>query len=58
MGGGIPLGVLGCCIEASRARAMNNLTGSWRRAVRRSNKARCHNDDGTLDLTLDLYDFL
>lgn len=45
---------LGCCGEACRPTAMNNLTGSWRRAVRSSNEARCHNEDGTVNLTLHL----
>lgn len=47
-------GCLGCCGEACRPTAMNNLTGSWRRAVRSSNEARCHNEDGTVNLTLHL----
>lgn len=54
-GGIIPWG---CGGEASRATATNNLTGSWRGAVRSSNEARCHNDDGTLDLTIHPPEFL
>lgn len=53
-GRGIPPGVLGCCGEASRATTMNNLTASWSRAMRTSNKARCHthNNDRTLNLSI------